>query len=171
MVGERVSLLREHPFLVVYLIALLLIWAASAATWSIRPGASPDLHPVAQGLQYLLVVLASTLAALRLRTQPVQDGATGGFRWYDYEMRISDDVGARSFWAAAWVGIVAMEANVAFLVVADLVAAGGGAGIGTYIQWVGAGLAAGFVIGMFSAFVALAAAGIWGLLRRGRRGA
>lgn len=169
--GERGSLLREHPFLVVYLVALLLIWAASAATWSIRPGAPPALHPVAQGLQYLLVVLASTLAALRLRTQPVQDGGTGGFRWYDYEWRISDDVGARSFWTAAWVGIVAMEANVAFLILSDLVAGGGGAGIGTYLEWVGAGLAAGFVIGMFSAFLALAAAGVWGLLRRGQPGA
>jgi hypothetical protein len=58
-----------------------------------------------------------------------------------------------------------MLVNVAILVVADLVVSGGAAGIGAYLAWIGAAVAAGGVIGMFGALIALVVAPI---LRRMR---
>lgn len=157
---------RAHPYLVGYAVVLVVTWVASIVTWTVPDGRTPELHPVAQAAQYLLVLVASTLAALQLRAHPGDGGAGATLGFYELRWSISDDVGARSFWTAVRIGALAMLVNVAILVVADLVVSGGAAGIGAYLAWIGAAVAAGGVIGMFGALIALAAAPV---LRRMRR--
>lgn len=168
---QRTSLVRGHPFLTVYLIVLGAVWAISALTWTVAANGSLELHPGAQALQYVLVVLAATLAALRLRVEPRQTQDDAQFGFYDLRWSISSDVGSRTFWAAIAVGAGAMIVNVGLLTVADVLA-GAGAGLGTYVEWAGSGLAAGAVLGMFSALLAIPIAAIYRLARaRGNDGA
>lgn len=152
--SDRRSFVREHPFLTAYLVALVVVWAITAATWTVRAGEAPALHPLAQVLQYLLVLVAAVLAALRLRvgTRETRDDARFGF--YDLRWAIRDDIGGQTFWTALWVGAAAMMVNVILLAFADLVVGGASAGLGTYLEWLGAGLAAGAVLGMFGALLA-----------------
>lgn len=148
----RWSVVRGHPFLVAYLAALVAVWLASAATWKVAAGEPPDLHPVAQGLQYILVVIAATLAALRLRVEPRETRADALLGFYDLRWSLSDDIGGQTFWTAIWVGSAAMLVNVLVLVVADLLLESGG--VGSYIAWIGSGIASGALLGMFSALIA-----------------
>ena len=157
--GERRSLMRAHPFLVAYLAALAAVWLVTIATWTVRPGEPPDLHPLAQVLQYLLVVLAATLAALRLRVQPREPDHDAQFGFYDLRWSIPNDLGGQTFWAAMGIGVVAMLANIVLLVVADLLL-GAAAGVGAYLGWLGAGVGAGALIGIFSALIALVVASV-----------
>lgn len=153
-----------HRFVVAYLVVLVVVWAFSVVTWRVGDGATPSLHPIAQVLQFLLVVVAGMLAALYLRSQ---GGDPGGatFGWYDRRWTVSDDIGARTLWPAVLVGGAAMLLNVLILVVADQVV-GGGAGSDRYLEWVGAGIGAGLVLGSFGA---LAAAGVAAARRLARR--
>jgi hypothetical protein len=157
---DRRSVVRDHPHLVAYLVALSAVWLVSILTWTVRPGETPALHPVAQALQYLLVVFAATLAALRLRARPPMNDGEALLGFYDLRWTISDDVGAQSFWSAVRLGAVAMVVNVVILIVLDLALAGGAAGPGTALGWIGAGIGAGAVLGMFGALVALGVSAI-----------
>lgn len=165
MAVDRGGHFRNHPFLAAYLVALTAVWAVTIATWSVRPGQTLDLHPVAQVLQYLLVVVAATLAALRIRVEPRDLRSGSAFAYYDLRWEVSDDIGGQAFWTALWVGAAAMTANVVLLALADLAIAGGAAGGLTYLEWIGAGIASGAILGMFSTFIAVAVA--WLLRRRG----
>ena len=159
MTQRRRSLVREHPFLALYLAALAVVWVVTIATWTVRSGQPPAFHPVAQGLQYLLVAIAATLAALRLRIETREMRADAGFRFHDLGWTISDDIGGQTFWTALWVGVAAMLVNILLLALADLVT-GGSSGLRTYLEWMGTGIAAGAVLGMFSALIAWAVAAI-----------
>ena len=152
------SVVRNHPFLSAYLAVLLVVWLVSAATWTLGADGALELHPIAQALQYLLVVVAATLAGLRLRVQPrdVREGATFGF--YDLRWSVAHDVGGDAFWTAVGIGAGAMVLNVTILVLADLAVAGGAAGVAAYLEWIGAAIAAGAILGMLSAFIAVAVA-------------
>lgn len=151
-------------FVVAYLVALVAVWTFTVATWSVGGGATPSLHPIAQALQFLLVVAAGMLIALYLRGRAGDMGsATLGF--YERRWTISDDTGARTLWPAAFAGAAAMLANVAILIVADLLI-GAGASAGSYLEWVGAGIGAGLLLGTFGA---LAAAGVAAVGRLSRR--
>lgn len=165
VVPGRRSVAKEHPFLVLYLVVLAVVWVVSIATWTLREGEPPALHPVGQALQYLLVVVAATLGGLRLRLDARETRSDAQFRFYDLGWSISDDIGGQVFWRAMAVGAAAMVANVVLLALADLVVAGGSAGLRTYLEWVGTGIAAGVVLGMFSAFLAV---GIAAIVRRRR---
>lgn len=164
MSADPRAFVSAHPFLALYLVALAVVWGVTVATWTIGSGQPPSLHPVAQGLQYLLVMVAATLGALRLRVEGRETRANAEFGFYDLRWSIADDVGGQAFWTALWVGAAAMVVNVVLLAVADLLT-GGAAGFGTYFEWIGTGLAAGAVVGMFSAFVAV---GVAAILRRRR---
>ena len=157
--GDRRSLVRGHPFLAAYLAALVLVWLVTVATWTVRPGEPPALHPLAQVLQYLLVVLAATLAALRLRVEPREPSADAQFGFYDVRWSVPNDIGGQTFWTAMGIGVVAMLANIVLLVVADLLL-GGAAGVGGYLAWLSAGVGAGALLGMFSALIALVVAAV-----------
>ena len=146
--SDRGRLVRDHPSLVAYAGTLAGVWLVSIFTWTLEPGATPVLHPVAQALQSLPVVLAATLAALRVRAGPDR-------RW-----RESDDVGALSFWSAVRVGALAMVVNVVIFIVLDLALAGGASWPGTAIGWIGAGIGAGVMLGMLGAVVALGIAAV-----------
>jgi hypothetical protein len=165
--GERRSLIRRHPFLAIFLVGLVGVWVVSALTWAVDAEGILQLHPLAQALQYLLVVLAATLAGLRLRIQPRELRQQTVLGFFDHRLAISDDTGGQAFWTAVGIGALVMGVNVAILVLADLAVTGGAAGAGSYLAWVGAGVAAGAVLGMLSAFLALFAALI---LRRRHRG-
>jgi hypothetical protein len=163
--GERSSFVRQRPFLAAFLVALAVVWAVSVATWTVDQGGVLQLHPVAQGLQYLLAVIAATLAGLRLRLQPRERGqAVLGF--FDRQLAIADDPGGHAFWIGTGIGALVLAVNVVILVLADLVVGGGTAGLATYLGWIGGGVAAGAILGMLSAFVAVVVAF---LLRRGRQ--
>ena len=163
--GDRRSLVRDHPFLAAYLGALAAVWAFSIATWTVRGGQPPALHPVAQGLQYLLVVVAATLAALQLRIGGRETRADAEFRMFDRAWSIRDDIAGQAFWTALWVGAAAMVLNIVILALADLLVAGGSAGVRTYFEWIGSGIAAGAVLGMFSALLAAIVAWLIRLVR------
>jgi hypothetical protein len=162
-VPGRTSLVRSHPFLAAYAAVLLVAWLVTVATWSTRPGELPVLHPVAQALQYVVVAIAATLAALRILVQPPELREGGSFRFYDLQWQVRDDTGGQAFWTALWVGAAAMAVNVALLAVADVFVGDGAGGILTYLEWLGTGIAAGGAIGMFAA---LPAAGIASIVRR-----
>ena len=164
--ADRSSLLRDHPYLVTYLAALGIAWIATVATWSTSEGRTPDLHQIAQAVQYLLVVLAATLSALQLRARPGDEQGEATLGFYDRRWSITDDIGARSFWSAVRIGALAMVVNVLIFIVADVLVAGGAAGIGTYAGWIGAAVGAGAIIGMVGALIALV---IVTLRRRVRR--
>ncbi len=164
MTRGRGSFARDHTDLVAYVGALMVVWVISVATWSVRASEPPQLHQFAVALQYLLVLLVGTVAAFRLRESPSDDSGGGAFRWDDREWRIADDVGGRAFWRAVAAGAVAMEVNVLLLVSADLLAARGAGGLGTYLGWLGTGLVLGALIGMLGAVVALVVS--WMLGRR-----
>jgi hypothetical protein len=153
--SDRGSVIREHPYLAAYLGALSAVWLVSILTWTFEPGVTPVLHPVAQALQFILVVIASTLAALRLRARPPVIDAGAPLGSYDGRWTGSDDVGAQSFWSAVRVGAVAMVVNVVILILLDLALAGAAAWPGTSISWIGAGIGAGVVLGMLGAVLAL----------------
>ena len=161
------SFVRRHPFLATYLGALAAVWLVTGLTWQASVDGALRLDPIAQALQYLLVLAAATLASLRLRILARDDGAGAVFGFYERRWAIADDVGGRTFWTALWIGAAAMVVNVLLFVVADL-ATGGPAAIPTYVAWVGSGIAAGGVIGMFGAVLALVAATLTSSLRRRR---
>lgn len=160
LAGAPRSLVRDHPFLVLYLVALAIVWGVTAATWTVRDGEPPSIHPLAQGLQYVLVAIAATLGGLRLRLDAREMRSDAHFRFYDLDWYISDDVGGQVFWRALAVGAAAMVVNVILLALADIVVGGGSAGLRTYLEWIGTGIAAGAVVGMFSAFLAVIVAAI-----------
>lgn len=161
---DRPSQVRGHPFLVTYLVVLAAVWLFSLATWNVDDG-TPSLAPLAQGLQYLLVVVAATLAALRLRVEPQAMRADAQFGFGQLRWSIKDDVGGRTFWSAIGVGMLAMLGNVLLFVFADLVATGGG-DVGEWVAWIGAGIGAGAIIGLFSSLIALLVATIFSAVRR-----
>jgi hypothetical protein len=165
-VDERRSSASAHPFLVAYLAAFVAVWVFSVVTWTARPGSTPELHPVAQVLQYVLAAVAATLAALRLRVQPPEMREGAGFQFYDLHWEVNDDVGGQAFWTAIAVGAAAMIVNVVLLAVADVAVGGGSAGFATYLGWIGSAMAAGAILGLFSTLVALAIATV---VRRVRR--
>lgn len=144
---------HAQSFLALYVAALIVVWLVTVATWTVARGQPLELHPAAAGLQYLLVVLAATLAALQLRLGPADDHPSASFGWFDYRWSIPDDVGGRSFWRAMGIGALAMEVNVALLIVADVIAASA-AGSGSYLEWLGSGIAAGGVLGIVGALLA-----------------
>jgi len=147
-----------------YLVALVAVWSVSVATWTLRDGATPALHPIAQGLQYLLVVVAAMIAALYLRRRVRElDQAIIGYgdrRWV-----ISDDVGARTLWPSAFIGACAMLVNVALLVLADL-AVGDGRSAPMYLAWVGAAIGSGLLLGTFGALLTAIVVNLRRLVRR-----
>lgn len=152
---ERRAFAIAHPFLVAYLAALVAVWGFSVLSWTARPGSTPELHPVAQALQYVLAAVAATLAALRLRVQPPQMREGSGFQFYDLHWEVADDVGGQAFWTAIFVGAAAMVVNVVLLAVADVAVGGASAGFGTYLGWIGSAMAAGAILGLFSTLLAL----------------
>lgn len=162
--ADRRSLVRGHPFLVTYLVALAVVWLLSVATWAVDDG-TPSLAPLAQWLQYLLVVVAATLAALRLRVEPQPMRADALFGFGQLRWTVEDDVGGRTFWTAIGVGMLAMLVNVILFVLADLVVTGGG-DVGEWLEWIGSGIGAGAIIGLFSSLIALVVATITSAVRR-----
>lgn len=162
--GDGRSILRGHPYLTAYLLALAAVWAVSAATWMIVD-ATPTLHPVAQGLQLLVVAFAATLAALRLRLEGREMRDDARFGYGERRWTISDDVGGQTFWWSLFAGMGAMLVNVALLMVSDLVVTGG-AEIDVWLGWIAAGVGAGAVIGLFSSLVALLTATLVERIRR-----
>lgn len=162
--ADRRSLVRGHPFLLTYLVALAVVWLLSVVTWTID-GGTPSLAPLAQGLQYLLVVVAATLAALRLRFEPQPTRADAQFGYGERRWSVEDDVGGRTFWMAIGVGMVAMVVNVVIFILADLAATGGG-NVGEWLGWIAAGIGAGAIIGLFSSLIALVVATIVSAVRR-----
>jgi hypothetical protein len=161
---DRRAPLRGHPFLVAYLVALVVVWTVTVLTWEVR-GGTLELSGLAQVLQYLLVGVASALAALRLRVEAREAPADAMFGFYDLRWTVADDIGGRTFWLAMGVGVVAMVVNIVLLVAADLFVAGG-SDPGTYAAWLGGGIAAGGIVGMFGALLAAAVAVV---MRIGRR--
>lgn len=170
MTGRRESIatIAARPYLAAYLAAVIATWLLSALTWRVQAGRPVELAPLAQVLQYLLVLLAGALAALHVRSRAGSYDGSATVRFYDYELALPDDRGGATFWRGIVAGIVAMLANVAFVIAADLVVAGGAAGGGSYVGWIGAGVAAGGVLGMFGALFAYLIAGAAGRAR-GRR--
>lgn len=165
---ETIAAIATRPYLATYLAAVIATWLLSALTWRVQPGRPIELASLAQALQYLLVLLAGALAALHVRSRAGGYDSPATVRFYDYELALPDDSGGATFWRGIAAGIVAMLANVAFVVAADLVAAAGAAGGGSYIGWIGAGIAAGGVLGMFGALFAYLIAGAAGRARRRR---
>jgi hypothetical protein len=161
---DRWAPVRGHPFLAAYVVALVAVWSVTALTWDVR-GGTLELSPLAQVLQYLLVGIAAALAALRLRVQ-AREAADAMFGFGELRWAVADDIGGRTFWLAMGVGVVAMVVNIALLVAADLLVAGGSEP-GTYAAWLAGGIAAGGIVGMFGA---LLAAGVAVVMRIGRRG-
>lgn len=157
--------IRAHPYLAAYGAAFLAIWVVTVATWTIRPATTPDIHPTAALLQYILVVAAATLAALRIRIEWAGSRPEATLGFFDYRWRISDNVSGHSFWIAVAIGIAAMVVNVVLLAALDVLVTGNVA-LGSYLSWIGAGIGAGTLLGMAGAILA-AVAGI--LLRRLRR--
>lgn len=142
----------EHRLVVAYAVALALVWAVTILTWTARSEASPELAPIAQALQYLLVLVASAVAAFgvtRAAPAPMED-ATFGF--YDLRWRILDESGGRAFWRALGIGVATMLVNIAILIVADILV--GARDAGTYLAWIGGGLVAGALLGSAGAIVA-----------------
>jgi hypothetical protein len=162
---DRWASVRGHPFLVAYLAALVVVWGVTVATWEVRRG-TLELAPIAQGLQYLLVGIAAALASMRLRVEARDDPADAMFGFYDLRWTVRDDIGGRTFWLAMGVGVAAMLVNIALLVIADVLVAGGSA-LGTYAAWLGGGIATGGIVGMFGALLAAALAVVMRLVRRG----
>ena len=140
-----------------YLVALVAAWSIAAATSTVS-GGRLELSPIAQGLQYLLVVLAAILAGNRLiRMSRGQEPEDAMFGFYERRWAVRQDLGGRVWWTCIWAGIAAMVGNVAILAVAEILFAGsGGAHLGEYLGWIGLGVAAGAVIGSFSALLAVA---------------
>lgn len=152
-----ISPVRAHPYLAAYGAAFLVVWVVTIATWTLRPAATPDLHPAAAVLQYILVAVAAALAALRMRIERADSHSEATFGFYDYRWRVSDRVGGQSFWVAIGVGMAAMVLDVAVLAAADVVVAGHVAA-GSYLGWIGAAIGAGALLGILGAMVAAAAA-------------
>ena len=162
---ETIAAIAARPYLATYLAAVIATWLLSALTWRVQAGRPIELAPLAQGLQYLLVLLAGALAALHVRSRARSYDASATVRFYDYELALPDDSGGATFWRGIAAGAIAMLANVAFVIGADLVVAGGAAGAGSYLGWIGAGVAAGGVLGMFGALFAYVVAGAVGRVR------
>lgn len=160
---NELSVVSAHPYVALYVAAFVGVWGFSIATGTTEPSGRFVLHPIAQGLQYMLVVLAASLAGYRLRVEDRDEQAQVRFAWGDRIWEVAHDTGGRSFWSCVWVGIVAMEANIALLIAADLAVTGtrGSTAPGDYLAWIGAGIAAGAFLGMFSAVIPLAAAAVW----------
>ena len=161
---DRRSVVKGHPFLLAYLAVLASVWLFSIATWDVVDG-TPVLAPLAQGLQYLLVVVAATLAALRLRVEPQESRADALFGYGRLRWSVTDDVGGRTFWTAIGVGMLAMLVNIVLYIAADLLVTGGG-DVGEWMGWIGAGIGAGAILGLFSSLVALVVATVVSNLRR-----
>lgn len=164
--GDERTLLTRHPFLIAYLVALAGVWVVTAATWS-AAGGTLVLDPLAQALQYLLVVAAATLAALRLRIEPQPQRADAQYGFGQLRWSVEDDVGGRTFWVAIAVGMVAMLVNVLLYIVADGLVTGR-ADVGQWVEWLAAGLAAGAILGLFSSLAALVVATVVSAVRRRR---
>jgi hypothetical protein len=141
-----------HPLVVAYVVALTLVWIVTILTWTVRSGASPEIAPIAQALQYLLVLVSSTVTALGVRraAPAAIDGAIFGF--YDLRWTVPNDAGGQAFWRALGVGIATMLVNIALLIVADAVI--GARDAGTYRACIGGGLAVGALLGLAGAVVA-----------------
>lgn len=152
------SVIGRRPFLVAYLAALVVAWAITLATSDVVNGTFV-LAPLAQGLQYVLVLVAATLAALRLRVEPQPARADAQFGFGELRWAIEDDVGGRTFWTAIGIGMLAMLVNVALYVLADLAWTGGG-DVDEWVEWLAGGIGAGAIIGLFSSLVALVVATI-----------
>lgn len=157
------AFVRARPYLVAYLVVLAAVWLVSLATLQPSNGV-PELHPTAQALQYLIVLVASTLAALRLRIEPDPERADAIFGFHEMRLTVRDDLDGHTFWTALAVGAAAMTVNVVILIVLD-VATGAAGNVGDYIGWIGAAIAAGVVIGIIGAIVAF---GIHAALRLAR---
>lgn len=151
-----------HPLVIAYVVALALVWIVTIATWSVRSGSNPELSPLAQVLQYLLVLAASVIAALGVRRDAPAtiEGATFGF--YDVRWTVPNDAGGQAFWRALGIGVATMLVNIAILIVADVII--GARDAGTYLAWIGGGLAVGCLLGLGGAVVASVLALV---LRRG----
>lgn len=144
--------------LVAYLVALLAVWFISVATSTVSGSGRLELIGLAQGLQYLLVVLAAALAGNDLIvTSRGRDAESAEFGFYERRWAVRQDMGGRVWWTCIWAGIAAMVLNVVILAAAEIVLGGTGAThIGEYLGWIGMGIAAGAVIGSFSALLAVA---------------
>ncbi len=162
--GGAGATLRSHPYLAAYLALLAVVWVASVTTWTIVDG-PPVLHPLAQGLQFLVVAVAGTLAALRIRLEGREMRADALLGYGERRWTLSDDLGGQTFWWAVFAGIAAMLVNVLLLMAGDLLATGGG-DIGVWLGWIEAGVGAGAIIGLFCSLIALLVATLVGRLRR-----
>jgi hypothetical protein len=152
------SFVRAHPYLGIYLVLLAVVWIVSVAT--LEPGdGTPQLHPVAQVLQYVIVLVATTLAALRLRIEPDPGRADAVFGFHEMRVTVRDDIDGHTFWTALLVGAAAMTINVLLLAALDRVTGGAG-DVATYVGWVGAAIASGVVIGVIGAILAAAINGM-----------
>ena len=132
--------------------ALGFAWLVSVLTLSPAPQTDRALHPLAGVLQYAAVAIAAVVAGLRSRRRGTDDVRGAEFRFGDISLGLPEDAGARSFWAGVAAALVVMLANVAFLIVVDVVRGGSGDRLG----WLGGGIVVGLLIGSFSAFVVAA---------------
>jgi hypothetical protein len=135
---------------------LAVAWIVSILTLSPAPQTDRALHPLGGILQYAAVAVAAIVGGLRSRARSADDVLGAEFRFGDISLGLPEDGGARSFWAGVGAAIVVMVANVAFLIVVDLVRSAGGASTGDWFGWLGAGVVIGLLIGSFSAFVVAA---------------
>jgi hypothetical protein len=134
--------------------ALGLAWLVSLLTLSPAPQADRALHPIAGVLQYVAVAIAAIVSGLRSRRRGADDVRGAEFRFGDISLGLPEDAGARSFWAGVAAALVAMLANIVFLIVVDVVRGGAG----DWLGWLGGGIVVGLLVGSFSAFVVAAIA-------------
>ena len=99
----------RHPHLAIYLIGLLVAWTVTTMTWTRSGGGRIELQPLAQVLQYLLVILAAVLAGDRLIRASMRreeaDDATFGF--YEHRWTVKRDLSGRVWWTCVWAGMAA----------------------------------------------------------------
>ncbi|HEU5325233.1 MAG TPA: hypothetical protein VFV59_05060 [Candidatus Limnocylindria bacterium] len=144
---------NRRPWLMAYAVALAVVWIVTVLTWDVRSGSNPELSTVAQLLQYLLVLAASTVIALIARLAAAAMPEDETVELFDGRLTFASDGGSgHAFWLALAVGTGTMLVNIALLIAADALV--GARDPGTWLAWIGGGLAVGCLLGLAGAMVA-----------------